>query len=239
MDPAPFPSFPEVWNRFRPFEVFADHVAAPEARIAFRVSVDPAALGALLAERAAAAAPVDPEVGGWLLRAGLALVKDPAAEAVYAAGEDAIVVARADVAEAGGGDGRAAGILARLVGRFSGTLSVLAGRPIAGEGAVFEFPDAAVLARAIAYFQEAVEEATPRRAATWVGAQRLGRDEPFHPSMLDTLEEQTSLLEAAGVGLDDLPAWWWRGAAAVRVGSGVELLEPPPSAAELLSRAAG
>lgn len=230
---VPFPSSPEVWQKFAAFEVFADHEPAPGGRVACRITLDPADLTALLAERAHRAPPLDPEVGGWVLRSGIALAKDPAVEAVYVAGEDAVVVLRADAA------GPSTAHLSRLSGRFAGVFSVLAGRPTTVGGTVFEFPDASVLARAVGYFQESVEEQTPRRSAAWLGAQMIGRDEPFHPSMLDTLEEQTSLLEAADVSLHDLPAWWWRGTAAVRVGGGVELLEPPPPAAELLARAAG
>jgi len=236
LDPAsPFLTAAELWQKFAPFEVFGDHVVVPGGRLAYRVSVDPALLGALLGARASSAPPLDLEVAGWLLRAGLGLVHDPAVEAVYVVGEDAVVVARTGAS----GGPEAVQAAARLAGRYGSVASVLAGRPVGAYAAVFEFPDASVLARAVGFFQEASEEATPRRSAAWVGAQRIGREEPFHPSMLDTLEEQTSLLESAGVNLHDLPAWWWRGAAAARVGEGAELLDPPPPATELLARAAG
>jgi hypothetical protein len=48
--------------------------------------------------------------------------------------------------------------------------------------------------------------------------------------MLETLEEQTSLLQANGIDMDALPSWWWRGvAAAVEPNGEVEVFaEIPP-----------
>ena len=58
------------------------------------------------------------------------------------------------------------------------------------------------------------EQDTPRRSAKRLGAQLRGRGQPFHASMIETLEEQTHLLEEGGVDMNALPSWWWRGVAA-------------------------
>ena len=72
---------------------------------------------------------------------------------------------------------------------------------------------------------DAHEEATPKRAAAFVGAQMVGRGEGFHPSLIESIEEQHQLLQQNGVELEQLPNWWWRGIAARATPESVELFD--------------
>src|SRR5262249_11839881 len=109
-----------------------------------------------------------------------------------------------------------------LVSMFAARLSLLCGRELAVQASIYEFPDITVVRRALSTLVEEVEETTPLRSSIWLGAQLRGRGQPFHPSMLETIEEQTSLLRGHGIDMDTLPSWWWRGIAA-HVGQGGEV----------------
>jgi hypothetical protein len=47
--------------------------------------------------------------------------------------------------------------------------------------------------------------------------------------MVETLEEQTSLLQSNGIDMDALPPWWWRGIAAqVKPDGEIEVFDELP-----------
>jgi len=116
-------------------------------------------------------------------------------------------------------------------------LSLLVGQPVSARARIYEVPDLEIARRGLVALAEDVEEATPLRSAMWLGAQLQGRGQPFHPSMVETLEEQSHLLRSNGIDMDALPAWWWRGmAAAINKGDtegGVEVYDELPSGDEL------
>ena len=103
-------------------------------------------------------------------------------------------------------------------------------------GSIYEFPDLGIAQRAFIAAQEWVEEATPLRSAWRVSQQRAAKGEAVDSGALATTEGQAGVLRAAGVDLEKLPSWWWRGIAArMRGDGGVELYDEVPSGADLAS----
>lgn len=222
-----FPSCAVALERFDPFEVFTQHQPMGGARVALRLSPTPGAMSSLIESRAAEVPDLDPDLAQRMVRAGLGVVLDPSASFVYATAEEAFVLLREGVTARAGGVMRAHD---ELLSRYVARLARLLGQEVPVRGAFYEFPDLTVFSRALVFFQEAFEEGTLARCATWLGAQMRGRGQSFHPSMIETLEEQTSVLESAGIDLDALPGWWWRGVAARPAGEGGgEILEPVPA----------
>jgi len=128
------------------------------------------------------------------------------------------------------GAGAPAPIQNELVSMFAARLSLLLGDELTAVGCIYELPDLSVVRRAFAVMLEDTEEATPHRSSLWLGAQLKGRGQAFHPSMIETLEEQSSLLQGNGIDMDSLPGWWWRGMAALRRANGtIEVVDEVPS----------
>jgi hypothetical protein len=201
----------ESWRKFAAFQVFGEYVPMSGFRLVVQLSVQRSALHTALEQRAADQTTLDPALARIHLRAGLALARSGLITFVYATPEDVVAVVRSDIV---GPAGTPVEIQNQLLARFSARLSLLAGREFPGEARIYEFPDVVVVRRALCALQEEVEETTPLRSSLWLGSQLRGRGQPFHASMLETLEEQTSLLSTNGVDMDALPSWWWRGIAA-------------------------
>lgn len=218
-----------TWKKFAAFEVFGDYVPTGGARVLVRVSAQTEQLRTALQRRAGQQAVLDPELGCAVLRAGLGLLRTELVSFAYATVEEVIVVLRPEAIEA---DGAPLAVHNRIVSEYASLLSVLIGHPIGATAQIFEVPDISVVRRGLAALAEDVEEATPMRSAMWLGAQLEGRGEPFHPSMVETLEEQSHLLQRNGIDMDALPAWWWRGMAATRADVGVEIFNELPSGEE-------
>ncbi len=197
------------------------------ARVALRLAPTPQAMSAVLEARAPQVPDLDPDLAQRMVRAGVGVVLEPAAAFVYATAEETFVLLAAAVTEQPGGVMRAHD---EVLARYAARLGRLLGQDVTVRGAFYEFPDLTVFTRALQAFQESFEDGTLARCATWLGAQMRGRGQGFHPSMIETVEEQTSVLESAGIELDALPGWWWRGVAARPAGDGAgEILEPVPA----------
>lgn len=201
----------EAWRKFAAFQVFGDYAPLVGFRLVVQVRAQQAALHGALEQRATQQETLDPGLARLHLRAGLGLAQSGLVTFVYATPEDVVVVVRPEVV---GPAGTPVEIQNQLLARFTARLSLLAGREFPGEANIYEFPDVVVVRRALCALQEEVEETTPLRSSLWLGSQLRGRGQPFHASMLETLEEQTSLLQTNGVDMDGLPSWWWRGVAA-------------------------
>jgi hypothetical protein len=217
------------WNGFAAFRLFAQQVPAGDDRLVMRLSVVPLHVEQLLSERAVDASALDPELSKAIVRAGLALARVPDVRFVYANTEEAVVLVEPGAV---GRPGRALAVHDELISTFAGRLALLLGREVAVQSHVYGLPDAEAVRKAFSSALEAVEEATPARCTARLVAQMQGRGEPFHPSMVETLEEQVQLLEERGVDLERLPAWWWRGVAARPGADGVELFDELPQADE-------
>jgi hypothetical protein len=200
-----------AWKRIGAFEVFGDYAPMPGFRVVIAVGPTQSALTDLLEQRASEAAWLDPDLARATMRAGLGLLRGPIAEFVYANAEQALVLVKPGLAT---GAGAVTSLSAQLVSGYASRLSLLCGREMSLQARVFELPDLTVVRRALGSIVEDVEDNTPLRSSLWLGAQLRGRGQAFHHSMVETLEEQTSLLRGHGIDMDTLPPWWWRGVAA-------------------------
>ncbi len=206
-----------AWKKFQPFEVFGDYVPMQGFRMVVQIAPEPSSLADALEKRAATAELLDPALARSAMRAGLGLLSSGLVSFAYANAEETLVVVRSDAVR---GQGDSTAIYDALVTRFTSRLSLLAGREVAVTGKLYEFPDTTVIRRAVVTLVEEVEEATPLRSSIRLGAQLRGKGKAFHPSMVETLEEQTSLLQSNGIDMDALPPWWWRGVAGAVEASG-------------------
>ncbi len=217
------------WSGFSAFQVFGDHMPMTGFVLVDRVVPDRGAIESLLADRSGREPPLDPELALATMRAGLGLVQCGFASFVYANTEEVILLVRPDaVAEAG----QSLDVHDHLVSLFSARMAILTGAEVPARGEIYEFPNLTIARRAFSAALDGLEESTPARSSWRLGAQMRGRGEPFHPSMVETLEEQTSLLESFGVNMDALPHWWWRGIAGQVGPSGVQLHDDLPSGEE-------
>lgn len=217
------------WDGFSAFQVFGDHVPMGGFFLVVRLSADAERLSSVLESRAGSSAALDPELAQAMVRAGLGLMQSGSVSFVYANTEEVVALIRADsVSEAG----KSLVVHDHLVSMLAARLALLAGREVPVHAAVYEFPDISVVRRAFTTALDSVEETTPARSARRIGAQMRGRGEPFHPSMVETLEEQMGLLEEKGVDMESLPPWWWRGVAARAGDAGVEVFDDLPSGDE-------
>jgi len=196
-------------------------------RLVLQIAADPTRLDGLLEARASQSAPLDPDLARATLRAGLGIVRSDAVSFVYAVPEGAVALLRPNSVKA---VGRSLEVHDRLVSLVAARLALLVGEEVSVHARIYEFPDLGLVRRAFCGVLEAIEEATPLRSAMRLGAQLRGRGEPFHPSMIETLEEQTALLQGGGIDMETLPPWWWRGVAARPAASGdVSVFDDLPS----------
>lgn len=200
-----------AWKRFSAFQVLGDHMPMTGFRLVLQIAADAARVDGLLEARARESDPLDPELARATVRAGLGIVRSDAVSFVYAAPEETVALLRPNSVK---GVGRSLEVHDRLVSMVAARLALLVGEEVAVHARIYEFPDLGVVRRAFCSVLEAIEEATPLRSAMRLGAQLRGRGQPFHPSMIETLEEQTALLQGGGIDMEALPPWWWRGVAA-------------------------
>lgn len=193
-----------------------------------RVLVDRSAADATLGARALYQPPLDPAFGVASVRAGLGLIQSGMLSFVYANTDECVAVLRRDVVDE---VGQSLTVHDHLVSEFAGRLALLVGQPLPVSGQIYEFPDLGVVRKAFRGCVDEFEQSTPFRSATRLGAQLRGRGQPFHAAMIETIEEQTHLLQQAGIDMDALPSWWWRGVAARLpvVGGGIELWSDLPA----------
>jgi hypothetical protein len=215
-----------AWKKIAPFQVFGDYAPMQGFRLVVAVGPTSEALTSVLESRAGETPMLDPDLARATMRAGLGLLRSGVGQFAYANSEQALVLVRPDL---GARAGSAPAIENQLVSMFAARLSLLCGRELAVQARIYEFPDITVVRRALSTLVEEVEDTTPLRSSIWLGAQLRGRGQPFHPSMLETIEEQTSLLRSHGIDMDTLPGWWWRGIAAqVGQGGAVEVYDELP-----------
>lgn len=211
-----------TWKKLGAFQVFGDYAPVRGFRVLVQVGADPDALLAAVEHRARGQDLLDPELARANLRAGLGVLRTGLVSFAYATVEEALVMLHR---EASDGEGASFDAHARLVADYSAALSLLLGQPIPASARIYEVPDLEVARRAVVSLAADVEENTPLRSSMWLGAQLRGRGEPFHPSMVETLEEQSHLLQSNGIDMDALPAWWWRGVAATHGPRGIKVFD--------------
>jgi hypothetical protein len=221
------------WNAFSAFQVFGDHVPMDGFTLVVRITADGEAVDQLIARRAVQQSILDPELAQMMLRAGIGLVQSPASRFVYATCEEAVVVLRREaVSEVG----QSLEIHDELVSSWAARMALISGESLAVCGRVYELPDLGVVRKLIRTAVDGFEDQTPLRSARRLGAQLRGRGQPFHLSMVETIEEQTHLLEDHGVSINALPSWWWRGVAARSTAvHGVDVFTELPATDELVS----
>lgn len=199
------------WNAFSAFQVFGDHVPMDGFSLVVRIAADVDAVERLIARRASEQEPLDPELAVLMVRAGLGLIRSPAVSFVYANPDETVALLRSDVVH---DVGQSLEVHDHLISNWAARMALLSGESLPVSGRVYEFPDLGVVRKAVRSAVESHEEATPLRSAKRLGAQLRGRGQPFHSSMVETLEEQSNLLQEHGVHMESLPNWWWRGLAA-------------------------
>ena len=223
------------WSAFSAFQVFGDHVPMDGFSLVVRIVPDARTIERMLEARAGEQPALDPELAQMMIRAGLGLITTGTVSFVYANADETIVVIRREVVQE---VGQSLEVHDRLLSTWSARMALISGEAIPVTGRVFEFPDLGVVRKAVRASIDVLEEGTPQRSARRLGVQLRGRGEPFHESMIESIEEQTSLLEAHGVTMDALPGWWWRGVAAklgnVMAGE-VELWAEMPAIDEILT----
>jgi hypothetical protein len=224
------------WNAFAAFQVFGDHVPMDGFTLVVHVTADGEAVNRLLARRAALQEVLDPELARMMLRASIGLGQSPASQFVYATAEGAIVVLRREaVSEVG----QSLEIHDHLISSWAARMALISGEQLPVIGRVYELPDLQVVRKLVRAAVDGHEDQTPLRSARRLGAQLRGRGQPFHESMVETIEEQTHLLEQHGVNVNALPGWWWRGVATrshgTRDAASVELFAELPATDELVS----
>ena len=219
-----------TWKKFAAFQVFGDYAPVRGFRVLLQVGADPEALLEAIEHRARGQDLLDPDLARANLRAGLGLLRTGLVSFASATVEEVVVMLHR---EASDGDGGSFDAQTRLVAEYGGALSLMLGRLVPASARIYEVPDVEVARRAMVSLAADVEEGTPLRSAMWLGAQLRGRGEPFHPSMVETLEEQSHLLQSNGIDMDALPAWWWRGIAATHGARGIQIHDDLPGGDEL------
>jgi hypothetical protein len=218
-----------TWRKLEAFQVFGDYCPMPGFRVVVQLGPPPDDLARTLERRAGNNDLLDPVLAQYAMRAGLGLLRGAYVSFVYANAEETVVLLRADAAR---GRGDTLALHDTLVSSFASRLALLSGVEVAVRGRIYEMPDVEVARKAFTALVEEVEESTPLRTSIRLGAQLRGRrGQPFHPSMVETLEEQTSLLQSNGIDMDSLPSWWWRGVAGARTADGhVHVFDDLPAA---------
>jgi len=193
------------WHALSAFQIFGDHVPMDGFTLVVRLLVDSDAATEVLGVRALTQPPLDPSLAIATVRAGLGLIQSGMISFVYANPEECVALLRRDMINE---VGQSLQVHDQLVSEFAGRLALLVGRPLPVYGQIYEFPDIGVVRKAMRTCVDEFEQSTPLRSATRLGAQLQGRGQPFHSSMVETLEEQTHLLQQAGIDMDALPSWW-------------------------------
>ena len=219
-----------TWNKFSAFRVLGDHEPMPGFRLVMQFAPRPEGMARLLELRARTSDPLDSELARLTIRAGIGLLQSHNVSFAYSTAEEVVALVRVDAVSR---MGSSLAVYEQLLSMYSARLAVLLGEELVVSGHIFEFPDIGIARRAFVSAQEWLEEATPLRSSRRLGLQMRGMGQPFHPGSLETTEAQVGLLRAAGVDLQGLPHWWWRGIAArFRSDGGVELYDDVPHGAD-------
>ncbi len=219
-----------TWNKFSAFRVLGDHEPMPGFRLVMQFAPRPEGVARLLEMRSRTSDPLDSELARLTIRAGIGLLQSHNVSFAYSTSEEVVALLRVDAVSR---MGSSLAVYEQLLSMYSARLAVLLGEELLVSGHIFEFPDIGIARRAFVSAQEWLEEATPLRSSRRLGLQMRGMGQPFHPSSLDSAEAQLGVLRAAGVDLQGLPHWWWRGVAArFRSDGGVELYDDVPHGAD-------
>lgn len=219
-----------TWGKFSAFRVLGDHEPMPGFRLVMQFGPRPEAVARLLEMRARTSDPLDSELARLTVRAGIGLLQSHNVSFAYANAEEVVALLRVDAVNR---MGSSLAVYEQLLSMYSARLAVLLGEELGVFGHIFEFPDIGIARRAFVTAQEWLEEATPLRSSRRLGLQMRGLGQSFHPSNLESVEAQLGLIRAAGVDLEGLPGWWWRGVAArFRSDGGVELYDDVPHGAD-------
>jgi len=220
-----------TWGKFSAFRVLGDHEPMPGFRLVMQFAPRPEGLTRLLEQRARNSDTLDSELARLTVRAGIGLLQSHNVSFAYANAEEVVALIRPDAVAR---MGSSLAVYEQLLSMYSARLAVLLGEELHVHGHIFEFPDLGIARRAFVAAQEWAEEGTPLRSARRLGSQLRGQGQGFHPGSIDSVEAQMTTLRGAGVDLDALPHWWWRGIAArFRSDGGVELYDDVPHGAEL------
>ncbi|MBK9753803.1 MAG: hypothetical protein IPO88_09915 [Nannocystis sp.] len=220
-----------TWGKFSAFRVLGDHEPMPGFRLVMQFAPRPEGLTRLLEQRARHSDTLDSELARLTVRAGIGLLQSHNVSFAYANAEEVVALIRPDAVAR---MGSSLAVYEQLLSMYSARLAVLLGEELHVHGHIFEFPDLGIARRAFVAAQEWAEEGTPLRSARRLGSQLRGQGQGFHAGSIDTVEGQMTTLRGAGVDLDALPHWWWRGIAArFRSDGGVELYDDVPHGAEL------
>jgi hypothetical protein len=219
-----------TWGKFSAFRVLGDHEPMPGFRLVMQFAPRPEALTRLLEQRARGSDTLDSELARLTVRAGIGLLQSHNVSFAYANAEEVVALIRPDAVAR---MGSSLAVYEQLLSMYSARLAVLLGEELHVHGHIFEFPDLGIARRAFVAAQEWAEEGTPLRSARRLGSQLRGQGHGFHAASIETVEGQMSTLRGAGVDLDALPHWWWRGIAArFRSDGGVELYDDVPHGAD-------
>lgn len=199
------------WNAFSAFQVLGDHTPKDGYLLAVRIAPDARTVDRIVEDRASDEDNLDPAFARMMMRAGVGLISTGAVSFVYANPNETLVLMRSELVSR---PGATLQFHDMLVSTWSSRMALISGLSIPVVGRVYELPDIAQVRKLVRACIDHLEESTPLRTAHRLGVQLRGRGEPFHDSMIDTIEEQTSLLEHHQVDMDALPTWWWRGIAA-------------------------
>lgn len=197
--------------------------------LVLRLVPDRERMRALLASRGGTADNLDPELARVTIRAGLGLVQTGVVQFAYANADETVVLIDPQTVQ---DPGASLEVHDKLVSTYAARATLILGSELPVTGYVYEFPNKMVFRRALTAAQDSYEEDTPRRCSARLGAQMRGRGEAFHSSMVESIEEQTALLETKGVDMETLPAWWWRGVAVRVSDEGLEIFDDLPSGDE-------
>ena len=217
-----------TWNKFSAFRVLGDHEPMPGFRLVMQLAPTSESVARVLAARAGKAEALDPDFAKAMVRAGVGALHSQFVSFAYATAEEVVLLIRADAVTR---VGSSLAVYDRLVSSYAARVALILGEEVVITGSIFEFPDLGIAQKAFIAAQEWVEEATPLRSAWRVAQQHQAQGRGA--AAVDTLDGQTSVLRSAGVDLERLPGWWWRGIAArMRADGGVELYDEVPSGAD-------
>lgn len=224
------------WEKFSVFRVISDHKPMPGFRLVMQLAPARESISRIAAARSRSQDPLDPALSRAILRAGLGLLQSRLISFVYANTEEVLLLIREDAVTRLGNSNV---VYEHVLSSFASRLSLLLGEEVIVRGQIYEFPDLGIVRRAFLSALDWVEEAAPTRASTRVSDQMRGAGRAPDPLVLRSIEGQHNLIRNAGVDLESLPSWWWRGIAArFRRDGGVELHDDLPSGqpfAELVS----
>ncbi len=214
------------WEKFSVFRVISDHKPMPGFRLVMQLAPARESISRIAATRARSQDPLDPALSQAVLRAGVGLLQSQLLSFVYANTEEVLVLVREDAV---GRLGNSNVVYEHVLSQFASRLSLIVGEEVIVRGQIYEFPDLGIVRRAFVAALDWVEESAPARASIRVSDQMRGTGRAPDPLVLRSIEGQHNLIRNAGIDLESLPGWWWRGIAArFRRDGGVDLHDELP-----------